>query len=85
MQSYLLSQSHEAKRLGHLMIQSLMKFLTQLISIVNAVFSNQNLMRTQEVVRQTFPNLLIERLYYADGRQNPSHPLHGSYLGLSRG
>ncbi|QNI77982.1 cyanate hydratase [Synechococcus sp. MVIR-18-1] len=39
---------------------------------------------TSALVRQTFPNLLIERLYYAEGRQHPSHPLHGSYAGLCR-
>ncbi len=39
---------------------------------------------TPALVRQTFPNLLIERLYYAEGRQHPSHPLHGSFAGLCR-
>ncbi len=29
------------------------------------------------------PDLLIEKLYYAEGRQHPSHPLHGSYVGLT--
>jgi hypothetical protein len=29
------------------------------------------------------PDLLIEKLYYAEGRQHPSHPLHGSYIGLT--
>ena len=27
--------------------------------------------------------LVLERLYYADGRHNPSHPHHGSFHGLS--
>ena len=29
------------------------------------------------------PDLLIEKLYYAESRQHPSHPLHGSYVGLT--
>ncbi len=29
------------------------------------------------------PNLLIEKLYYAEGRHHPDHPLHGSYVGLT--
>ena len=28
-------------------------------------------------------NLVLERLYYADGRHNPSHPQHGRFEGLS--
>ena len=28
-------------------------------------------------------SLVLERLYYADGRHNPSHPKHGSFQGLS--
>ena len=31
---------------------------------------------------QSFPSLLIERLYYAEGRHHPQHPLHGSHKGL---
>ncbi len=27
-------------------------------------------------------DLMAEKLYYADGRQHPGHPLHGSYEGL---
>ncbi|WP_162858276.1 hypothetical protein [Synechococcus sp. RS9917] len=30
-----------------------------------------------------FPNLIIERLYYAEGRQHPDHPLHGQQTGLA--
>ncbi len=29
-----------------------------------------------------FPNLIIERLYYAEGRHHPDHPRHGSQAGL---
>ena len=32
---------------------------------------------------ETLPHLLIEKLYYAEGRQHPDHPLHGSYVGLT--
>ena len=28
-------------------------------------------------------SLVLERLYYADGRHNPSHPQHGHFEGLS--
>ena len=28
------------------------------------------------------PSLIIERLYYAEGRHHPQHPLHGSHAGL---
>ena len=30
----------------------------------------------------TFPSLIIERLYYAEGRHHPDHPSHGSQAGL---
>ena len=32
---------------------------------------------------EKLPDLLIEKLYYAKGRQNPDHPLHKSYEGLT--
>jgi hypothetical protein len=28
-------------------------------------------------------SLMIERLYYADGRHHPEHPNHGSFQGLT--
>ena len=30
-------------------------------------------------------SLIAERLYYAEGRQHPGHPLHGSHQGLWTG
>jgi hypothetical protein len=27
--------------------------------------------------------LVLERLYYADGRHHPEHPNHGSFQGLT--
>lgn len=30
-----------------------------------------------------FRNLIIERLYYAEGRHHPDHPLHGQQTGLA--
>ena len=30
-------------------------------------------------------NIMAEKLYYAEGRQHPNHPLHGSYEGLWAG
>ena len=58
--------------------------LDQALNIIQVLLKSQPLSVTPALVRQTFPNLLIERLYYAEGRQHPSHPLHGSYAGLCR-
>ena len=60
------------------------QFLNQVFKIINSILVSDSLSVTPALVRQTFPNLLIERLYYAEGRQHPSHPLHGSYAGLCR-
>ncbi|QNI54357.1 cyanate hydratase [Synechococcus sp. BIOS-E4-1] len=30
-------------------------------------------------------DLMAEKLYYAEGRQHPGHPLHGSHEGLWAG
>lgn len=35
-----------------------------------------------KATRKAFPNLMVERLYYAEGRHHPLHPLHGSHAGL---
>ncbi len=32
----------------------------------------------------TAPQLMLERLYYAEGRHHPDHPRHGSFEGLCR-
>ncbi len=60
------------------------QFLNQVFKSINSILVSDYLSVTPALVRQTFPNLLIERLYYAEGRQHPSHPLHGSYAGLCR-
>nr|WP_255444328.1 hypothetical protein [Synechococcus sp. MVIR-18-1] len=60
------------------------QFLNQVFKSINSILVSDSLSVTSALVRQTFPNLLIERLYYAEGRQHPSHPLHGSYAGLCR-
>ena len=60
------------------------QFLNQTFKSINGILVSDSLSVTPALVRQTFPNLLIERLYYAEGRQHPSHPLHGSYAGLCR-
>ncbi|MDC0256748.1 hypothetical protein OAK25_01190 [Synechococcus sp. AH-551-P10] len=60
------------------------QFLNQAFKSINSILVGDSLSVTPALVRQTFPNLLIERLYYAEGRQHPSHPLHGSYAGLCR-
>ena len=56
--------------------------LNQTLNSINTFLTSDSLSLTPSVVREAFPNLLIERLYYAEGRQHPSHPLHGSYAGL---
>lgn len=58
--------------------------LNQALKSINNFLTSDSLLLTPAVVREAFPNLLIERLYYAEGRQHPSHPLHGSYAGLCR-
>lgn len=60
------------------------QILNQALKSINSLLLGDSLSVTPALVRQTFPNLLIERLYYAEGRQHPSHPLHGSYAGLCR-
>ena len=60
------------------------QFLNQVFKSINSILVSDSLSVTPALVRQTFPNLLIERLYYAEGRQHPSLPLHGSYAGLCR-
>ena len=60
------------------------QFLNQVFKSINSILVSDSLSVTPALVRQTFPNLLIERLYYAEGRQHPSHPLHGSFAGLCR-
>ena len=58
------------------------QILDQPLKSINSLLLSDSLSVTPSLVRQTFPNLLIERLYYAEGRQHPSHPLHGSFAGL---
>jgi len=36
-------------------------------------------------VRPMVGDLMAEKLYYAEGRQHPDHPLHGSHEGLWAG
>lgn len=39
----------------------------------------------QASMRTKVPNLLMEKLYYAEGRQHKDHPLHGSFSDLCCG
>ena len=43
-----------------------------------------NLLQSQFIPATTAPQLVLERLYYAEGRHHPQHPRHGSFEGLSR-
>jgi hypothetical protein len=60
------------------------QILDQILKGFNSLLTSDSLSVSTALMPQTFPNLLIERLYYAEGRQHPSHPLHGSYAGLCR-
>ena len=60
------------------------QILDQALKSIRNLLLSDSFSVTPALVCQTFPNLLIERLYYAEGRQHPSHPLHGSYAGLCR-
>jgi len=42
-----------------------------------------SLLNNQTLSSSVSNSLVLERLYYADGRHNPSHPQHGSFQGLS--
>ncbi|WP_114990692.1 cyanate hydratase [Synechococcus sp. UW179A] len=41
------------------------------------------LLNSQQHNPSVTTSLVLERLYYADGRHNPSHPQHGRFDGLS--
>jgi hypothetical protein len=58
--------------------------LNQALKSINNFLTSDSLSLTPAVVHEAFPNLLIERLYYSEGRQHPFHPLHGSYADLCR-
>lgn len=45
--------------------------------------SFSSLLLSQHVEPSGTTNLVLERLYYADGRHNPQHPHHGSFEGLN--
>ena len=40
------------------------------------------LLSGQQLDASITTNLVLERLYYADGRHDPRHPLHGRFDGL---
>ena len=42
-----------------------------------------SMLNSQHLESSASTSLVLERLYYADGRHNPSHPQHGSFHGLS--
>ena len=42
-----------------------------------------SLLNNQTLSSSVSNSLVLERLYYADGRHNQSHPQHGSFQGLS--
>ncbi|WP_392349897.1 cyanate hydratase [Parasynechococcus sp.] len=42
-----------------------------------------SLLASQRIGSSNTTSLVLERLYYADGRHHPEHPRHGSFEGLS--
>ena len=51
---------------------------------MSALFrSFSSLLFSQRLESSGASNLVLERLYYAEGRQNPDHPRHGSFTGLT--
>ena len=53
-----------------------MKFLASLSAVLLMTIP------AKSQARPMVGDLMAEKLYYADGRQHPGHPLHGSYEGL---
>ena len=45
--------------------------------------SLSSLLGSQQADNATLTSLVLERLYYADRRNHPDHPEHGSFQGLS--
>lgn len=41
--------------------------------------SMSSLLFSQQLQGEPAINLVLERLYYADGRHNPDHPQHGNF------
>ena len=46
--------------------------------------SMATLLQAQFLPSASAPHLILERLYYAEGRHHPQHPRHGSFEGLSQ-
>ena len=53
-----------------------MKFLASLAALALMVIP------AKSTARPMVGDLMAEKLYYAEGRQHPGHPLHGSHQGL---
>lgn len=56
-----------------------MKFFTSLAAIALLIIP------AKSNARPMVGDLMAEKLYYAEGRQHPAHPLHGSHEGLWAG
>ena len=41
-------------------------------------------LQSQFLPPSTTPQIMLERLYYAEGRHHPDHPRHGSFEDLCR-
>ena len=42
-----------------------------------------SLLASQRISSDNVTSLVLERIYYADGRHHPEHPRHGSFDGLT--
>ena len=56
-----------------------MKFFASFAALVLMAFP------VKSVARPLVADLMAEKLYYAEGRQHPGHPQHGSHEGLWTG
>ncbi len=52
-------------------------------SLLTSVFMTANFLKSSP--DPMVEDLIAEKLYYAEGRQHPGHPLHGSHRGLWTG
>ena len=60
----------ELKEIESLAIQELNQHRSPIKLVMDLIFGDEKL-----------PDLLVEKLYYAEGRNHPGHPLHQSYEG----
>ena len=73
-------QLHQTHRIGHVSPNNWLVPLTSMSSLFRSISA---LLSSQQLDATNTTTLVLERLYYADGRHDPRHPRHGSFTGLS--